>query len=384
MLKFLNIEVIFITIIGLFLFNGCGYMSDKISPTEHTGSIQKKNLDSSYLNIKNKSDTVPVFEDKDNHVFGHILQVKYYLLDIPIVGLFANHTYPIAFYGNDKNISWEALGGKEGGKILDGTTTECKKGEKCIDLSTVNYIMDENLSKSCMWPKKEYYALVGVCWNATNRGLYFTKKTVHNIKFYPLIEDWFGTYGLDDKSSWCITKKCKEAREKFSWTKCLNEVKKNYPWKADKKIDTNKGIQYEVSDIDADPRIELYKQYAEKNITKSSNEKEVDYLSKLFELNIEQRLGKSTGDKGYVGIGSDRIKYLKIELLKIHQKYQRIRIIPNPELKAIDENNQEEYLDNLNKMMNAELEEYKKVLSDEEYQKLFGATKDEKFDIKRY
>ena len=173
-------------------------------------------VSSAYTKKQSDNKISHILENK-NHLMGDKLEARYLPLKTPVVGLFANHTYPIAFYENDKNISWGALGRKDGGKILSDTTTDCGNRGKCIDISTVNYIMSE---EPCIWPYENYYGVVGVCWNATNRGLFFTDKTVHNVKFYTIIETWFGTYGLDEGST-CISKRCQEGRKKYSWTKCL-------------------------------------------------------------------------------------------------------------------------------------------------------------------
>ncbi len=96
------------------------------------------------------------------------------------------HTYPVGHTNDGKRMACNALGGDTGGTVLADTTTKC--GKNCIDISTVNYVLTK---APCMWPVFPYYGVVGVCWNATNRGLYYTGKTVHNIPFYMVIEDYF-------------------------------------------------------------------------------------------------------------------------------------------------------------------------------------------------
>ncbi len=297
---------------------------------------------------------------------GHKLQARYYPLSNPVIGKVANHTYPEAFDDEGDRHAWKALGGDSGGKVLSDTTTECDKTEGCVDISTVNYIMTES---PCIWPYKDYYAVVGVCWNATNRGLFYTGKTVHNIKYYPVIEKMYGTYGLDYNSAcWHNLHpfKCKDAREKYAWTKCLASVRKHEPWRAESALSLKSSSGY-------DPRIELYYRYrktSESEDVKAAAAGESEYLEKLFELNIKERLGDISDAK-------------KQQLMAIDRRFREERTtLSAGEEKGSETFDHEAYMDALNRQINSELNAYSKVLSDEEYLKLFGASKEESFDIR--
>jgi hypothetical protein len=281
----------------------------------------------------------------NKHLMGNKLDVRNY----PVKSLewVAVHTYPEAFDDNNKRYAWPALGGDEGGDVLDDTTTECQ-GKECIDISTVNYIMSE---APCIWPK-DFYAIVGVCWNATNRGLYFTNKTVHKVKFYNLVESWFGTYGLD-KDSWCLRGKCKEGKELYNWNECLKAVTQNYPWQGRTTMDKMA--------ISLNPRIRLYQEYygdaTNAEYTNNSKEKWSSYLQDLVKLQIKERLpqiSESTRDG----------------ILHIHEQMieRQAAISFNPPS-----------LPELNTYFNNVLKEYKELLSNKEYQAFFGAKKSEVF-----
>lgn len=150
------------------------------------------------------------------------------------------------------------------------------------------------------------------------------------------------------------------------------------PWEIRGISDKSKGIPIKIN---PNPRIELYKkhiaQYNDKNIsniTKShTNIKKIDYLSELLKINIEEKLGENFDED------------MKKQLLDIHKKHQQIRKLGSiTKSKSNNDMDHEEYLQDLNRMINNQLDDYKKILSDQEYKKLFGATKNEKFNIKIY
>lgn len=292
------------------------------------------------------------------HDMGRKMDVRYYPVDKPIIKYIANHTYPEVFTNNEERKAWPALGGDKGGKELKDTTTECDKD--CIDISTVDYIMSHD---PCIWPNKPYYGVVGVCWNATNRGLYYTNKTVHEIPFYSVVETWFGTYGLDT-DSFCgpFSSTCKEGRKLYAWTKCRKAVEKNYPWQA-----SSASLQESPN-----PRIMLYNKYyvappdaGLKSL--SAKDKSFQYLQDLLSLQLTEKLDGSV------------IKKKSEIILGIHKKWfdiiSRIEIIND---------DHDKYLDDLNEAFNKQLDEYRKILTDEEYEKLFNSTKEQSFDIKNF
>lgn len=299
----------------------------------------------------------PMSGVSEKHLMGHKLDVRNYSVDYPIAKWVAVHTYPESFDDNDKRHAWPALGGDKGGDLLDDTTTECRAGEKCIDISTVDYIMSE---APCIWPKDPYYAVVGVCWNATNRGLYFTHKTVHNVKFYAVVESYFGTYGLDDDST-CFRSKCREGRKLYSWTKCRKAVNENYPWHSQITTDAQMALS-------ANPRIRLYHTYygvaaQSEKANLIPEEKWFRYLRDLVNLQLNERLAEISTEK------RDRI-------LAIHE-----RMFREMGERIFADENHDQYLQELNVFFNEVLDEYKTVLTDAEYKAFFGTEKSKIFAL---
>ncbi|WP_126456867.1 hypothetical protein [Sulfuriflexus mobilis] len=292
------------------------------------------------------------------HIMGKKLEVYNYPLTQPVLKKIAVHTYPVAIGNDGKHRAWKALGGDSGGEPLADTTTKCDKD--CVDISNVNYVMSES---PCIWPYDPYYAVVGVCWNATNRGLYHTGKTVHKVKFYAVIESYFGTYGLDTNST-CFRKKCREGRRLYAWSKCMKSSQDNYPWQG-------RSLNWLMDKAgEVDPRVHLFERYfgkqAEQTLSASAaNIRQAQYLTDLFDLNIEEKLGKdfSQGKR---------------------DQLQSIRMQMEETLKSLQapEDNHDLYLEQMNKGINAALNQYAEILSDEEYFRFLNATKDEVFDIR--
>lgn len=283
------------------------------------------------------------------HIMGRRLDVRDRPVSTPVISQVAMHTYPEAFDGSNVRHAWGALGGNDGGDVLGDTTLECVSGN-CIDISTINYIMSE---APCIWPVKPYYAVVGICWNATNRGLYFTGKTVHNVKYYNIIEWWFGTYGLDDKSL-CLTNTCRQGRELYGWSKCLAAVNKNYPWQG----------KSELLMAAPNPRVKLYNKYYGPTAGSFRDESTwVRYLEELVDLQINEKLPALTADK------RNRIRAIHKSMLQ-----QKSRL-------GLTSEDHVQYRQGLEASFNSALEECRKIFSDEEYRKFFGAEKREKFAL---
>lgn len=285
-----------------------------------------------------------------DHIMGHRLDVRDRPVNTPVISQVAMHTYPEAFDNSNIRHAWGALGGNDGGNVLGDTTIECATGKKCIDISTVNYIMSE---APCIWPVKPYYGVVGICWNATNRGLYFTGKTVHNVKFYNIIEWWFGTYGLDD-ASLCLTNTCRQGRELYGWSKCRSAVNKNYPWQ---------GRTEEVMAA-PNPRINLYNKYYGPTAGSFRDENTwVRYLQDLVNLQIDEKLP---------GLASEK----RNRILALHKK-----MLQNKSQLGLTSENHDQYRRSLETSLSNALEECKRIFSDEEYRRFFGAEKNEKFGL---
>jgi len=269
-----------------------------------------------------------------------------------------DHTYPVASTNNGQRRAWHALGGDTGGQVLADTTTKC--GKNCIDISTINFIETKS---PCMWPAFPYYAVVGVCWNSVNRSLYYTGKTVHNIAFYPVVEDYFGTYGLDDNST-CVTPLCMEGRKKYSWSGCKLAQQAKFPWQGNslKLLTAKQGV---------DPRITLYNKYYAKNKEESlqgiaPQELRQQYLAALMDLNINESLGaKFPADK--------------------RASLQNIRLNLQDTLKSLKTSpaTHADYLNEFNLAVNQSLKQYRALLTDKQYEQFMHVPKSKVFDVRQ-
>ena len=289
------------------------------------------------------------------HVLGKKLTVYHVPLNNLAGKLGVYHTYPVAIDNGGKQWPWGALGRKSGGTVLADTTTQCNKD--CIDVSTVNFLMSE---APCIWPYKRFYAVVGVCFNAANRGLYYTGKTVHKVKYYRLVEMYFGTYGLDTRSK-CRSKRCQEGKEKFAWSRCLKAVEEKFPWQ---------GRSYSAlieNGNEVDPRIPLYERYFGTQVesAQSPSNREEQYLAALFELNIDESLGADVDPEK------------RQQMQKVRQEsVQAFRDL------EMSEDSHEVYLESFNRISNTALERFADILDDREYIALFGAREGAVFDVR--
>ena len=219
------------------------------------------------------------------------------------------------------------------------------------------------MSKSpCAWPRYPFYGVVGVCWNLTNRALYYMGKTVHNVEFYPIIEDYFGTYGLDDNST-CISPLCMIGRVKYSWSSCKRATQANFPWQGKKLnlLTGKKGI---------DPRIALYNKYYSKNKVAelqgiAPKELRKRYLASLMDLNINEHLGANFPEA--------RRAVLQDIRLKLQDRLNGLEVSAATH---------KDYLDEFNLAVNQSLDGYRAVLSEKEYEKFMNASKKEVYDVR--
>lgn len=268
----------------------------------------------------------------------------------------AMHTYPVAFDNNGIRFAWEALGSKTGGTALPGTTTRCE--EDCIDITTIDYIMTE--SPPCIWPYKGFYGVVGVCWNAANRGLYYTGKTVSKVKFYPIIEAIYGTYGLDN-NSFCAREKCRKGRDLYGWSRCLQAVEELYPWQGQERGELAAG------GTPTDPRIALFENYFFEGTARTGNnpDRQALYMRELFDININENLG--------IDFRPEARRYL--HAIRLHAA-EMVRFVD------FDNDDQSTYLQEINNIINLALSDISNELSDDEYYSLMGTRKDDIFDIR--
>lgn len=284
----------------------------------------------------------------------HKLGEKLYVEHLPLAGAkgkVAEHTYLVAEDNKGLETHWAAFGRADGGKLLMDTLIDQKSS---IDIDSVNYMMTK---APCMWPKNPFYAVVGVCWNACNRGLYFTHKTVHNIKHYHAVEMYYGTYGLDD-DSWCWSKIAKKGRKLYSWTKALEAIRENCPWQG-------MAINQNIMAKSENSRIRLYHEYFgdtahEMHKALNPETRWKQYLQDLNKLHLEDKLPNLHPEK-------------IVKIQDIHAN--RLEKMHAP-------NNIDEELDHamhVETHLNELLDECKTILTDEEYKELFNADKDEIF-----
>ncbi len=328
--------------------------------------------------------TTPLDNALSSETRGHTMYVNHLPVKAEILEYVAYHTYPVVLgHQAGDRYAWGSLGGDTGGSELEDTRIECKDNEGCIDLETVSYIMSQ---EPCAWPGSfpRFYATVGVCWNLTNRGLYYTGKTVHKIPQYFLVETYFGTYGLDDNST-CFSSICREGRNRYGWNKCKQAVEAFHPWLGGQTNGSR--VQTALSQNgweknpsiprdDVDPRITIYDEFfaesSEKQNASPENQEEqisaepdedrqLAYLQRLLELNIRENIG---------AISQDQLR----RMLDAHYEMYYA-------LKSIEANSGEEYIAYFNELANNTLNRYKEILGMENYLKLMNQTKDSPFDL---
>ncbi|MFA8451377.1 MAG: hypothetical protein ACEPOW_11855 [Bacteroidales bacterium] len=306
------------------------------------------------------------------------------------------HTYLIGYSNDGSEFKrWNAFGRDEGGHMLEGTLTSCKD---TVDLDSVNFMMTE---PPCAWPEQSYYGIVGVCWNLCNRGLYFTHKTVENVKHYAIVEALYGTYGLDEGMETYdiylalavagkampyteFQKLVAKAKRMYSWTKAREYVQKYYPWQGKPITD------FEMFNS-PNPRIKLYHQFfgkaaLQQNVELEDKKRWKLYTEELLSLNIKEKIGKlphrrmeelkSVHDRSFdvlkqqVPLYKEKEKDVfdsRVKKKDFFKKIIRARYINT--VKAEEKN------------LNLVLKSYKDALTDKEYEKLFLAKKNEKFKM---
>lgn len=275
----------------------------------------------------------------------------------PIIADVVYHTYLKVDGYNGKSYTWGAFGNNSGGDTLEGTETTCEDGETCIDNNTVAFMMH---SSPCKWPTTAY-AQVGVCWNLTNRGLYYTNTTVSNVPYWIVIEGLFGTYGGDNLSI------SNPLHDLYSMGSCLEAQMSAAPWdgKDFLALAAESRAARNQSTISSNPRIALYNEYHSNNkITRNvgKTDNEFEYLQKLFKLNISENLG-------YIDSN------LLDALLTIHKEYYVL-------FNEIDTEDQEAYIENFNVIMDEQLSEYKRILGERDYSKLMNLENESAFDLR--
>jgi hypothetical protein len=119
-----------------------------------------------------------------------------------------------------------------------------------------------------------------------------------------------------------------------------------------------------------DPRILLFDRYFGDRADKAlraldPNTRQTQYLKDLFDLNIDDKLGKD-------------FNFEKRSMLHAI----RLQLSDSLNSPQIQDDNHDFYLEQLNKIINNALNKFSEILSDEEYLLFFSASKDEVFDIR--
>jgi hypothetical protein len=128
------------------------------------------------------------------HVFGSLRAMHY---PSAIGGYAADHTYLIAQTDDGHNTVHGCFSNlPHDGEELSGTFTRMD-----VDLTTVEFMADQ---APCKWPLG-YYLRVGICHQCANRGLYYTNKTVSAAEGYNFFVTLFGTYGNDQYEAYSLS-----------------------------------------------------------------------------------------------------------------------------------------------------------------------------------
>lgn len=289
--------------------------------------------------------------------FSRSIKAKKVKIKKPWFSSVIYHTYLEIDGYNKETYAWGAFGGNSGGDIVEGTERKCDEGETCIDSNTVAFMMHSN---PCKWPVGAY-ARVGVCWNLTNRGLYYTDTTVSDVPYWIVIEGLFGTYGGGNASS------TDPLSFLYSMDRCLEAQRSDAPWEGKDFRGAESRAARNQPKISRNPRIALYDEYHSnnkitRNVDKADNE--FEYLLKLFKLNISENLG-------------DIDSNLLDALLTIHKEHYLL-------FNEIDTEDQDAYIESFNALMDEQLSEYKRVLGDKDYSKLMNIESESEstFDLK--
>lgn len=291
-------------------------------------------------------------ESNAPHVFGNLRAMHY---PSAIGGYAADHTYLVAQDDDGDEHVWACFSTlPEVGEDLSGTFTE-----KLVDLTTAGFMADQD---PCKWPLG-YYMRIGICHQCANRGLYYTNKTVSNAQGYSFFVSLYGTYGND-------------AYDTYSLSSCLAAAPAWQGGQFRERVTTSRTVEDPEDRSVSESEICLYKRYV--GDMRPLRLGAVDdvrlhrrYLDDLFGQIIAQRLGdrisESTVDQLQRARNACLDEKTELDQWAMTSGYEADELIFAYQI----------LFDGLN-------EQYKAILSPDDYERLFNMGYDAPLDIMRF
>ncbi len=286
------------------------------------------------------------------HVLGNLHAMHY---PSAIGGYTADHTYLVAQSDDGDEYVWACYSDlPEVGETLSGTSTENR-----VDLTTVEFMVEQ---EPCKWPLG-YYLRVGICHQCANRGLYYTNKTVSDAQGYNFFVSLYGTYGND-------------AYDAYSLSICLAAAPAWQGGQFRERAATSRTADKSDGRSASELEIALYERYfGDMRPLRPGTADDARlyrlYLDDLFDQIIAQRLG-------------DRISESIIDRL------QRARNACLDEKAALDRwamtngYQADELIFAYQILFDGLNEQYKAILSPDDYERLFNMGYDIPLDIMRF
>lgn len=286
------------------------------------------------------------------HVFGNLRAMHY---PSAIGGYAADHTYLMAQTDDGDEYVWACFSTlPEDGEELSGTFTQMH-----VDLTTAEFMADRD---PCKWPLA-LYLRIGVCHQCANRGLYYTNKTVSGAKGYSFFVSLYGTYGNDFYETYSLSN-CLAAAPPWQGGQFRERVAASHT--AEESEDLS------ISELE----IALHERYF--GDIRPSRIGAVDdarlqrlYLDDLFGQIIVQRLGEriseSTVDQLQRARNACLDEKAALEQWAMTSGYEADELIFAYQI----------LFDGLN-------EQYKEILSPDDYERLFNMGYDTPLDIARF
>jgi hypothetical protein len=288
---------------------------------------------------------------EDPHVMGSVWAMVY----PTIIALnSADHTYLRGLDETETQYDWMCFGIETGGEELENTRTD---GD--VDLTVVDFMASE---EPCKWPFS-YYMRVGVCFQCANRGLYFTGKTVEGSAGYTLFVSLYGTYGDESEGD-------------YSMDECLAAAPS---WQGGnfRQLSAH-ALDPESHGMGAQSEIALYDRFygVDRNSAYATADPQMlwrVYLDELFGLNVRETLGDAFEPSRLLELQRIRNDFLDAkEALEAHLSTQEVAF------------SEDEAMVQYQDLFNDLIDQYKTILSPDEYEALFNLTYESPLELRSF